>query len=305
MVECEIYPSILKTKDSKLFILLDVDDLLVTGLADKVQKQLIPALQSAYKISYSIMKEMGDELTFLKRRHILVNDRLMLIKSHHKHVSQLKETMDIHPKIHPKAYPQKTPAHPAIDNEGTTSKLKEADLTKFRSAVGILLYLAADLPHCQHCIRFSGTKMTSAAQHCWQVLKHLVLYLAGNQDLCLSLKGDRSGLFHEYTGNKHAIVEVFTDADWASCKDDRRSISACAIFYGGCLLHSSSRTQKIVSLSSAESEMYAAASGACDSVLIVGILTWMFDTFFQIHLYLDSEAARGITNRRGVGKVRH
>ena len=148
--------------------MLHVDDLLVTGHADKVQKQLIPALQNAYKISYSIMKEMGDELTFLKRRHILVNDRLMLIKSHQKHVAQLKEIVD----IHPKAYRNKTPAHPAIDNEDTTSKLKEADLTKFRSAVGILLYLAADLRHCQRCIRFLATKMTSATQHCWQVLKH-------------------------------------------------------------------------------------------------------------------------------------
>ena len=125
--------------------------------------------------------------------------------------------------------------------------------------------------------------------------------------MSLNFKGDRSGLFHDYTANEHAIVEVFTDANWASCKDDRRNIGACAVFYGGCLLHSSSRTQKIVSLSSAESEMYAAASGACDSVLIVGILKWMFDAFFHIHLYLDSAAARGIINRRrrGVGKVRH
>ena len=66
MVECQIYPS-MSSKDNELFILLHVDDLLVTGHADKVQKQLIPALQSAYKISYSMMKEMGDELTFLKR----------------------------------------------------------------------------------------------------------------------------------------------------------------------------------------------------------------------------------------------
>ena len=193
----------------------------------------------------------------------MVNDRLMLIKSHHKHVAQLKEVMD---------------THPAIDTEDTTSKLKEADLTEFRRAVGILLYLAADLPLCQHCIRFLATKMTSATQHCWQVLKHLVLYLAGNQDLCLSLnfKGDRSGLFHDYTGKEHAIIEVFSDADWAWCKDDRRSISACAFSYGGCLLHSSGRTQKIVSLSSAESEMYAAASGACDSVLIVVMHSFKF-----------------------------
>lgn len=47
-------------------------------------------------------------------------------------------------------------------------------------------------------------------------------------------------------------------------------VTSCAIFYGGCLLHAyaSSCTQKIVSFTSAESEMYAAASGACDAVLI-------------------------------------
>ena len=111
-------------------------------------------------------------------------------------------------------------------------------------------------------------------------------------------------MFHDYSTGEHAVVEVFTDADWASCKDDRRSISSCAIF-GGCSLHASSRAQKIVSLSSAESEMYAAASGACDAVLVVGILKWMFDAFFQICLYLDSAAARGIINRHGVGNFRH
>ena len=98
---------------------------------------------------------------------------------------------------------------------------------------------------------------------------------------------------------------MHTDADLASSKNDRRSISSCAIFYGGCLLHASGRTQKIVSLSSAESEMFAAASGACDAVLLVGILSWMFDSFFQICLYFDSAAARNIISRRGVGKVRH
>ena len=72
MSECEIYPSMLKTKDNELFILLHVDDLLVTGHVDKVEKELIPALKGACKISYSIMEEMGDKLIFLKRRHVLV-----------------------------------------------------------------------------------------------------------------------------------------------------------------------------------------------------------------------------------------
>ena len=303
MEECTIYPSMLKTKDNKLFILLHVDDFLVTGHVDMVEKRLIPALKSSYKISYSIIRQMGEELTFLKRSHVLLNDELMLIKPHHRHISHLKEIVS----VHPKAYPKKTPSHPSIDDEDDTVLLSAEMMAKYRSAVGTLLYLAADLPHCQHCIRFLATKMTAATEHCWQVLKHLVLYLSGTQDVCLSLnfKGQQRGVFHDYTSVEHAIVEVYTDADWASSKGGRRSISSCAIFYGGCLLHTASRTQKIVSLSSAESEMYAAASGACDAVLIIGILTWMFDSFFQMCLYLDSAAARGIINRRGVDKVRH
>ncbi len=150
----------LKTKDKKLFIFLHVDDLLVTGHCDKVEKELIPALKSTYKISFSLMRQMGDELTFLKRRHVLLSDELVLIKPHHKHVAQLKEILA----IHPKAYPKKTPAHPAIDNKHTTANLNETDMAKFRSAVSILLYLAADLPHCQHCMRFLATKMTSATR---------------------------------------------------------------------------------------------------------------------------------------------
>ena len=51
--------------------------------------------------------------------------------------------------------------------------------------------------------------------------------------------------------------------------------------------------------------MYAAVSGAYDAILIAGILFWMFDVFLQICLYLDSAAATGIINRRGVGKVCH
>ena len=85
----------------------------------------------------------------------------------------------------------------------------------------------------------------------------------------------------------------------------KKSISSCAIFYGGCLLYSASRTQRVVALSSAESEIYSAASGVCDAVLVWRILCWMTDAPIAIHLYLDSAAARGIMARRGVGKIRH
>ena len=121
------------------------------------------------------------------------------------------------------------------------------------------------------------------------VLKHLVGYMAGHSDQYVSLKwkGMHSGLCEE------PVLEIFSDADWAADRNTRRSVSGSAIFYGGCLVYSSSRTQKIVSLSSAESETYAAASAVMDAILIRTILCWVLQVRILMYLYLDSSAARG------------
>ena len=108
------------------------------------------------------------------------------------------------------------------------------------------------------------------------VLKHLVGYLAGHADQHVSLrwKGIHSGILKDYECDE-SVLEVFSDADWASDRDTRRSVSGSAIFFGGCLVYSSSRTQKIVSLPSAESETYAAASAVMDAILIRAIISWV------------------------------
>ena len=77
------------------------------------------------------------------------------------------------------------------------------------------------------------------------------------------------------------------------------------MFAGGCLLYSSSRTQKLVSLSSAEAEVYTCSSGASDAVMLARLIAWMNASKTTIHLHTDSSGAKGILLRQGVGKVRH
>ena len=60
-------------------------------------------------------------------------------------------------------------------------------------------------------------------------------------------------------------------------------ISATCIFFGTCLLHSASRTQKLISFSSGESEMYAASSAACDALLLKTLIC--FCTGKKPHLH--------------------
>jgi hypothetical protein len=140
------------------------------------------------------------------------------------------------------------------------------------------------------------------------VLKHLVGYLAAHEDVCISLKfkGRSDGIFHQYDlPPGESTMEVYTDSDWASDKDKRRSVSCVVIFWSGMMLYSASRTQKLVSLSSAEAELYACSSGVSDSVLLSRLIAWMTDCKVTTYLYTDSSGARGMIQRQGVGRVRH
>ena len=76
--------------------------------------------------------------------------------------------------------------------------LEEA--SQCRSCVGILLYLATDLPHCQHVMRWLSTGTATPASKKNDVLRHLVSYLHGTKGLCLCLhyKGDNVGVHHQY-----------------------------------------------------------------------------------------------------------
>ena len=193
--------------------------------------------------------------------------------------------------------------------EDTTKELDAAASTTFRTCVGILMYLASDLPHCQHVVRHLSTYSSKPTEKSMSVLRHLVGYLSCHTDLCMSLKWDGrcSGVYHQqynYDAGE-SVLEVFTDSDWASDRQSRRSVSCCLVFYGRCLLYAASRTQKVISLSSAEAEVYACSSGCSDAILLAKLLSWLNGKATHIHLYTDSSGARGILQRMGVGRLRH
>lgn len=100
------------------------------------------------------------------------------------------------------------------------------------------------------------------------------------------------------------IFEVFTDSDWASNKTTRRSVSCATMFVGGCLLFSSSTTQKLVSLSSAEAEVYSCSSGVSDAMLS-RLISWMTGFKMMVYFHTDTSGAPGILQRQGGGRVRH
>ena len=149
--------------------------------------------------------------------------------------------------------------------------------------------------------------MAKPTVHAFACLKYFAGYLLGCSNQCLQLTfRPQHGLYNFY--GDLVVLEVFCDSDWATNKSSRKSVSACCIMLHGCLVHSSSRTQRTIALSSGEAETYAyaATSGGCDAVLLKACLSYLFPgEELAVKLFIDSSACRAILQRQGVGKVRH
>lgn len=113
----------------------------------------------------------------------------------------------------------------------------------YRRLVGKLMYLTITRPDitfavnklCQHCSAPKASQLKAA----YKVLQYL--------------KGT-IGLEIFYFSTNNLVLTAFTDADWNSCKDSKRSTSGFCMFFGPSLISWKSKKQDTVFHSSAESE---------------------------------------------------
>ena len=104
--------------------------------------------------------------------------------------------------------------------------------------------------------------------------------------------------------DRDPLVSVYSDSNWAGCLKTRKSTSGACIYHGEHLIRSYAKTQSLISLSSAEAELYATTMAASEAL---GVKSMMADFGLACtpHLFVDASAAIGICQRKGLGKVRH
>ncbi|RYE24977.1 MAG: transposon Pol polyprotein, partial [Sphingobacteriaceae bacterium] len=181
------------------------------------------------------------------------------------------------------------PASTPIDPNHKLSKSDgedPADKARYQRLVGKLIYLAHTRPDIAYSVSLVSQHMHSPSNDHLEAVYRILHYLKGSPG--------KGVLFKKSEGRQ---IEVFTDADYAGCLDDRRSTSAYCTFVWGNLVTWRSKKQAVVSRSSAEAEFRAMAQGICEILWIRGILNELQIKFTTpMKLFCDNKSAISIAN---------
>ena len=173
------------------------------------------------------------------------------------------------------ATPMVTKCHLALDPNG-----KEVDQKVYRSMIGSLLYLCASRPDIVLSVGVCARYQASPKESHMMALKRIFRYLVDTP---------RYGLW--YPKGSSFFLNGYTDADWAGDKDDRKSTSGACQFLGRSLVCWSSKKQNCISLSTAEAEYVAAASGCTQLLWMRQTLKEYGVTCDKVPLLCDNESA--------------
>jgi hypothetical protein len=103
------------------------------------------------------------------------------------------------------------------------------------------------------------------------------------------------GLLFRNSG--HLTIDGYSDADWASCLDDRRSTSGYCVFVGGNLVAWRSKKQSVVSKSTAEAQYRALSQGLSEMLWVRNLLSELkVLKLGHLNVWCDNKSAICIAN---------
>ena len=285
-------------RNSKATILIHVDDILVVGLKSFWEDVFLKEMKQKFSISHEQLDGVGSSIKFLRRTMTETNDGLVITPG-----TNVEKLVRLFEKAFGSARAQKTPCDPSIQLPDNSSKLDKKDATSFRSSVGLCLYIARERPDLNQraCMFDVFTHSCST----WSFEEVGWIHETNGRHRSTFAHADAWTRRFASGGAFNWVLESYTDADWSSNRNHRRSTSCGMHFLSSSFAYGSSRSQKVVSLSSCESELHSMVSSMCDGIFIKACAEFILAEEVEHIQYTDSSSARQLACRQGSGRVRH
>ena len=245
---------VLHTHNTITLMLVYVDDIVLAGNNKLLLEKLISLLSKEFAI-----KDLGPLHYFLGLEINYLSNGIF--------ISQTKYTYDLlcRTKMLDSTH-LSTPI--AVKPQEHPNDLTPVDPTTYRSIVGALQYLTFTRPDIVHAVNKVCQNFQAPNEANMRAVKRILRYLKGTIQFGI-----------RYTSQSPLKIVAFCDADWAGCKDTRRSTTGYCVYIGANCVSWASKKQPTVSRSSAEAEYRAMASTVAE-------ITWLTYLFMDIGLFL-------------------
>jgi hypothetical protein len=239
-----------------VYLLLYVDDIIITGNNSTAISDIISQLSAAFELN-----DLGPLCYFLGLQ--IDYKKVGLFVHQHKYITDLLHKFQM---TDCKASPTPIATTPPISTDNNDAL---SDPTPFHSLVGALQYATFTRPDIAFAVNRVCQFMHKPSTVHFVAAKRILRYLKGTLH--------KGVLFQP----GHLALIAFTDADWAGDLSDKRFTSGVIVFLGHNPITWLAKKQHTISRSSTEVEYRSLANGAAE-------LAWLRQVLCDLKLFLPS-----------------
>lgn len=252
-----------------IWLVVWVDDILITG-SENAKEEIIKKLRKEFNA-----KNLGRIKCFLGTEIIREEDTIKL--SQKKLIDKIVQRFNMSE--------CKAAVNP-MEFNFQINKSEEIIAVPYRELIRSLTYLSMiSRPDITFATSYLGRYLDHPTTAAWKAAKRIIRYVKATRNLSLT--------FRKTTG---LGITAFSDADWAADKNDRKSVSGMAIYYGANLVSWSSKKQPTIALSTAEAEYVAAASSVVELIYLKGLVFDFTGSEMNSVLLVDNQSAISMIN---------
>jgi transposase InsO family protein len=260
----------LEMKDSNIYLLIYVDDILLAGkdlaTVNSIKEKLLTSFEG---------RDMGEVTSFLGMNITRDRPNRELKIDQHGMINSIITTYGME-----EAKIKTTPLSPAIKLTKTEGEELDKEKYPYGTLVGKLMFLAvATRPDIAYSVGALTRFMSNPTLVHWQAAKGIVRYLAGTADKGITFRGSKQEL------------DGYCDADYAGDLDTRRSTTGYVFTLNGGVISWSSKRQPTVAVSTTEAEYMAAAAAVKEGLWLRKLLTSLGLKGDVIHINCDNQSA--------------